>query len=288
MTFLITLDAVQQLLPGPTEMAQAEHTRCVEALMSFLSSLEALDTQPQLEIRYQHQAALPGRIRIGLLIHDVDHDEALALFDLFRVLNPWYQMAFVHDQAAIEAYLPTIEPTDVVEVLRRDDRVPLRQPRKILSRVIGFGAVANKEVAELTANPSDSVYFVFPYLIDLDTRQRLAESMLVSRQDVVISVRLQASKLTPEESKFLQERTLSCERELASMQNHSDGGSSEVLAVQTRKLLDTCLAEFYQFLDALFCMQVLIASPTKVPAAVLAALGACRSSGRGIPTSDEG
>jgi hypothetical protein len=239
------------------------------------------------ELRYLFDPIRPYAVEVYFLIR-TRTPEAAAVFasDFLGLLHAHFDLHRfrpVEDEAETARLLAPFAPEDIVEILRREDRVPLDSLRRTSAGRLGFNPPEIPEDPD--AAESGRVYVAFPFSLHLDPFARLCAVLLLQDRPALVSIGLRPYRLTPEDEEFLARRVRRCEKfaQLSIRASDDVARLKPFLKRQAENLHHRCVRDFVHLQDAALLQKIQVLSPGRVSADLVATLGACITEHAGHP-----
>ena len=263
-------------------------TQLLNRQVDFLAALPALGAGNAIELRFvAHPSADgPGNGRVDVLLRvrvSASHEKGAREHAESQFQGLWasllgisedYAWQPIVDQEDYRSAFFGIEPNHIAELFRRDavielDRLDSMPPRRPI------GISQNLDHADAPRGDA-SVYFVFPFLRNRNTLERLFFSLLLQSQPVAISIALSPSNLVKEEFDLLVKQLEQCERYGQLPVNGPVTHPAQFLPprkAQAASLLTHINRAFFTLRDDCLLMKIQVASSQPIAPTLMESLG---------------
>lgn len=269
--------------------------RLLDRQIDFIRCLHELSGNFSLDLRYLFDPGRSPEIVVCLLlkVRGTSEREAAERADslggeilrLAMIHNSLHEFRPVSEREEL-AYL--VEPFSfeyLAEIVRREDVIDMDCLDRKCEKTIGFGARRSPQ-----PEPSDapsSIYYVFPFSLQLDNMERLCNRLLLQNAPCLVSVCLQGYELSEEDEALMEERVRLCEKfaQLTlPVPRHGDVERLEpFLKSQANALYKNCSGELLQLQDAAFLLKIQVASTTPIPRDFITLVGTSITEPSGHP-----
>ncbi len=268
---------------------QEYFARLLNRQVDFIATLPAIGDGNAIELRFasspvpdnpnRGRVAVALRVRVSAGDREAARGQALdayqGLWPNLASISESYNWVAIHDEKGYEALFGSAEPPYLAELLRREaiiqlDRVHLLPPR----RPIGFHEPLSK-LADPSASDS-SVYVCFPFKRNVNSLERLFDTLLMQPAPVIVSVALSPTKLTQHELDSLLDQILQGERYLNLPIHGQFAYPTEFvppMRTQAKLLIDGLQRQIFGLRDDCFLCKIQIASHQPLAGALIEAVG---------------
>lgn len=263
--------------------------------MDFIHSIHDTGLEYAIELRYFFDPDAPFRITVYFLVQTTAATKSRAVaksknlenyfLNLLQVINNLYKFKPLADRDRLSYLIEPFEFNSLAEIVRREDVIPLDSVRKKNVRHLGFGSSGFGSQAEKKDDKSSRIYYIFPYLLNLNNMERLCNILLLQNYPCLISICMQPYFLTDKDEADFEARNNLCEK--YSQLNFNSAGDIEQLAPFLKKqasaLYKKCSATLTQLEDAAFFQKVQIVSSHPIENEVAGILGTAITEHAGHP-----
>lgn len=239
--------------------------------MDVIHSLHQLEADITYDLRYLFCPDEPNLIHVYMLISIADQPNAesilrkgIFIFRLLQVNNVYLKFEPIKNKDDLEFFLKPFNFLHFLEIVRREDFIPLDSVHKISVSKIGFGSSAKKKRPTKTENRSSSIYHVFPFSTQLENMERLCNTLLLQDHPSLVSICLKPYSLLEQDEIHFEGRINLCEKfaqlDLDNPALMDLNKLAPFLKMQAQVLYNLCSSELVQLQDACFLKKVQIAS----------------------------
>lgn len=268
--------------------------------MDFINSLFELPARYAVELRYYFTPEDPYQVHIFFLIQvreptrkavaETAADCERYFLRLLQIHNHLHEFAPIETEEKLINLMEPFKIKHLVELVRREDLIPLDSTHKIAAKPVGFHT--GPDAPDKTDAPpppphpdTPHIYYVFPYSLHLGNMERLCQTLLLQSHPCMINVCMRPYHLTGDDEIHFEERIQLCEKyaQLGLASSEDVEKLRPFLRNQANTLYKNCARDFSQLQDAAFLQRVQIASSHPISHELVTVLGASLTEHTGHP-----
>ena len=294
-TFGIMLDGIYVMPANEHDDYNKFALSLLAGQMDFIHCIHDMGLKYAIELRCFFDPETPFRINVYFLIQNTDSTKSKAIaeskklenyfLNLLQVINHLYQFKPVADKDRLNYLIEPFEFSNLAEIVRREDIIPLDSVRKKNASHLGFGSSGSGSQIEKKEDESSWIYYIFPYLLNLNNMERLCNILFLQNYPCLISICMQPYSLTDKDEAGFEARNNLCEK--YSQLDFNSAGDIEQLAPflkkQANALYKKCSETLTRLEDAAFLQKVQIVSSHPIENEVAGILGTAITEHAGHP-----
>ena len=270
--------------------------RQVDRQMDFIRSVSELHEQFAVDLRYLFNPRSPHDVSVAFIFRlpcpgDMDHATVVNSFskvilNLLMVNNNLHEFQLVLGQEDLEYLISPFEVRHIVEISRREAVIELDRLSGARPTPLGFLAEPVVASDPKTYSSAASVYYVFPFVVQQENRERLCNVLMLQTNPCMVSVCLSKYLLSAADIAGMEQRVSICEKyaHVASYAvNEPLDQLVPLLTGQADVLKRNCTHEYFQLRDTAFLVKIQVASTEDIPHDLIATVAASISEHAGHP-----